>query len=220
MSVRTISIDDTVHAYLLKVGTRLDEVKRQLRAETEAMPSGRMQISAEQGQFMGLLMRALGVKKVLEVGTFTGYSALCIAEALPPDGQVICCDVSEEFTSVARRYWAKAGVSDKIALHLAPATETLQKLLDDGQAGTFDFCFIDADKPNYGMYYEMGLQLLRPGGLIAVDNALWSGKVADDSITDDDTVALRNLNAKIHADERVECSLLPLGDGLMMALKR
>ena len=220
MSVRTISLDDTLHAYLLKVGTRMDDIKHRLRAETEKMPQGRMQISAEQGQFMGLLMRLMGVKKAIEVGTFTGYSALCVAEALPDEGILICCDVSDEFTRVGKPYWEEAGVSKKIDLRIAPGWETLEKLLQEGHAGTVDFMFLDADKPSYDAYYEYALRLLRVGGLIGVDNALWSGDVADNTKNDDDTVALRNLNAKIQADSRVEMCLLPLGDGLMLAMKK
>jgi predicted O-methyltransferase YrrM len=220
MSVRTISLDDTLHAYLLKVGTRMDDIKLRLRAETEAMPQGRMQISAEQGQFMSLLMRLLNVKKAIEVGTFTGYSALCVAEALPSDGVLICCDVSDEFTRVGKPYWEEAGVATKIDLRLAPGAETLEKLLQEGHAGTVDFMFLDADKPSYDTYYEYALKLLRPGGLIGVDNALWSGYVANPEINDEDTVALRELNFKIHADPRVEMCLLPLGDGLMLAMKK
>ncbi len=169
---------------------------------------------------MGLLVQLIGAKKTLEVGVFTGYSSLSVALALPEDGKIIAADVSEEFTAVARRYWQKAGVADKIDLRLAPALETLDNLLASGQAETFDFAFIDADKENYDGYYERTLQLIRPGGLIAIDNVLWSGRVADPQIQDENTQIIRNLNKKLHQDERVTLSLLPIGDGLTLALKR
>jgi predicted O-methyltransferase YrrM len=220
VSVRTLSMNDSLHDYLIKVGTRMDDIKQRLRLETEAMPRGTMQISAEQGQFMGLLMRLLTVKKAIEVGTFTGYSALCIAEALPEDGRLICCDISDEFTRIGKPYWEEANVTHKIDLRLAPATQTLETLMQQGHAGTIDFIFLDADKASYDIYYEYALKLLRSGGLIAVDNALWDGLVADLNVVDEDTVALRNLNTKIHADNRVDMCLLPLGDGLMLAMKR
>jgi caffeoyl-CoA O-methyltransferase len=180
-----------------------------------------MQIGAEQGQFMSLLVRLIGAKRTLEVGTFTGYSALTVALALPADGQVIACDVSEEWTSIGRRYWQRAGVAHKIDLRIAPGNETLAKLVaDHSQHNSFDFAFIDADKSNYGSYYEYCIQLVRPGGLIAVDNVLWSGGVIDPSDQRPDTLAIRALNAKLHDDERVDVSLVPIGDGLMLARKR
>ena len=170
---------------------------------------------------MALLLRLMGAKKVLEIGTFMGYSALCMALALPPDGTVTACDVSEDYTAIARRYWQAAGVADKITLRLAPALDTLDALLATGQAGTFDFAFIDADKVNYRHYYEKSLALLRPGGLIAIDNVLWGGDVADPDITDDpDTIALRNLNQTLHQDDRIDLSMLVIADGLTLALKR
>jgi predicted O-methyltransferase YrrM len=211
---------ETLHEYLVGVSAHLTDPMRRLREETAQMPQGGMQISAEQGQFMQLLVKLLGAKKGLEVGVFTGYSALCVAQALPPDGVLHACDVSEEFTSVARRYWAESGVASKIHLYLGPATETLERFLAEGQAGTFDFAFIDADKPNYDAYYEAALQLLRPGGLIGIDNTLWSGRVADPSAQDESTVALRALNAKIHGDSRVDAAIVPIGDGLTLARKK
>jgi caffeoyl-CoA O-methyltransferase len=179
-----------------------------------------MQISPEQGQFMALLARLTGARRCLEVGVFTGYSSLVTALALPVDGSIVACDVSEEWTAVARRYWREAGVAHKIELRLAPATETLDELLAQGQAGTFDFAFIDADKTNYLAYYERTLSLLRTGGLVLVDNTLWSGRVADPEVADADTVSLRHFNEVLHRDERVDLSLLPLGDGLTLARKR
>jgi caffeoyl-CoA O-methyltransferase len=179
-----------------------------------------MQISPEQGQFMRLLIQLIGAKKTLEVGVFTGYSSLSVALALPADGKIIACDVSEEFTAIARRYWQEARVAEKIDLRLAPALETLDELLATGQAKTFDFAFIDADKENYDAYYERSLQLIRPGGLIAIDNVLWSGRIADPHIQDESTQAIRALNQKLRNDERVTLSLIPIGDGLTLALKR
>jgi predicted O-methyltransferase YrrM len=220
MSARTISMTDALHEYLVAQSVHLTDPMRRLREETATMPQGGMQISAEQGQFMQLLIRLIGAKKGLEVGVFTGYSALCVAKALPEDGILHACDISDEFTRIGRRYWREENVEDKIELHLGPATETLERFLKEGQAGTFDFAFIDADKPNYDAYYEAALQLLRPGGLIGIDNTLWSGKVADQSVQDESTVALRALNAKIHADTRVDACILPLGDGLTLARKR
>jgi len=211
---------EPLYEYLLTVNRPVPELFARLRAETLQLPNAMMQISIEQGQFMDLLTRLIGAKKVLEVGVFTGYSALTVASALPEDGKLIACDVSTEWTSIGRRYWEEAGVAHKIDLRIAPAIETLDSLLASGHAGTFDFAFIDADKPNYDAYYERILQLLRPNGLIAIDNTLWSGKVADNTVQDESTVALRALNAKICADSRVTLSVLPVGDGLTLALKR
>jgi caffeoyl-CoA O-methyltransferase len=220
MSKRTIGLDEQLYSYLLSVSLREPEILRKLRQETANHPSGTMQISPEQGQFMKLLIQLIGAKKTLEVGVFTGYSSLSVALALPADGKIIACDVSEEFTTIARRYWQEAGVTDKIDLRLAPALETLDNLLASGQAETFDFAFIDADKDNYDRYYERSLQLIRPGGLIAIDNVLWSGRVADSQIQDESTQAIRALNQKLRDDERVTLSLIPIGDGLTLALKR
>lgn len=220
MSTRTLNLDDRLHDYLLAVGVREPEVLARLRAETARLPMARMQISPEQGQFMALLVRLTGARRCLEVGTFTGYSALACALALPPDGELIAMDVSAEWTAIARRYWAEAGVADRIHLRLGPAAETLAGLAAGGGAGTFDFMFVDADKTGYGRYLELGLKLLRPGGLMAFDNVLWSGRVADPADQDEDTVALRALNDQLHRDGRVDISLVPIGDGLTLARKR
>jgi caffeoyl-CoA O-methyltransferase len=217
---RTPPLSDELYAYLLDVSLRDREVLRRLREETAGLEHADMQIGPEQGQLMALLLELLGARRVLEIGTFTGYSALVMALALPEDGRVVACDVSEEWTSIGRRYWEEAGVAHKIDLRLAPAAETLQALLADGREGTFDFAFIDADKEGYDRYYELALRLVRTGGLVAIDNTLWEGKVADPSATDADTEAIRALNAKLRTDERVTLSLLPVGDGLTLALKR
>lgn len=220
MSKKTIGLDNQLYSYLLSVSLRESDILRRLREETATHPYSMMQIAPEQGQFMSLLVQLLGAKKTLEVGVFTGYSSLCVALGLPPDGKVIACDISEEYTSIARRYWKEAGVADKIDLRIAPALETLDKLLAEGQADTFDFAFIDADKENYEGYYERSLQLIRPGGAIAVDNVLWSGRVADPQVQDKSTQAIRDFNQKLHHDERVSLSLVPIADGLTLALKR
>ena len=184
------------------------------------MPHAGMQIGADQGALLALLAKLVGARRAIEIGTFTGYSALAVASALPADGKLICCDVSEEWTSVARRYWQEAGVAGRIELRLAPATDTLAALLTQGGAETFDFAFIDADKANYDAYYEAALALLRPGGLVAIDNTLWDGKPADDAVTDADTAAIRALNAKLHGDARIDLCFLPFADGLTLGLKR
>jgi predicted O-methyltransferase YrrM len=216
-----LGLDERIEDYLMNNSLREPDVLRRLREETIANnPQAEMAVAPIQGQFMALLVKLIGAVKALEVGVFTGYSSLCAALALPPNGHIVACDVSEEWTSVARRYWAEAGVADKITLRLGPAVETLDELLRDGQAGTFDFAFIDADKPNYDNYYERALKLVRRGGLIIFDNMLWSGKVADPSIQDSHTVALRALNEKLHHDERVFVSLLPLRDGVSLAVKQ
>jgi len=220
MSNRSIQLDDALYAYLLKNSLRETDVMRRLREETAKLPGSGMQIGPEQGQFMALLVELMGARRCLEVGTFTGYSALAVAQALPEDGRLVACDVNEKTAAVARRYWQEAGVAGKIDLRLAPAGETLDALLAEGAAGSFDFAFIDADKTNYDGYYEQALRLLRKGGLIAVDNVLWGGAVINSSHDDPDTKAIRALNAKIAADQRVSCSLLPLGDGLTLAIKR
>lgn len=221
MSNEFLALSELIYAYIMNNSLREPDVLRRLREETEANnPMAIMAISPVQGQFMMLLLKLIGAKKTLEVGVFTGYSSLCTALAIPADGMVYACDVSEEWTSVARRYWAEAGVADKITLKLAPANETLDALLADGHAGTFDFAFIDADKTNYDGYYERALKLVRKGGLLVFDNMLWYGKVADQSVTDADTVALRALNAKLHQDERVFASLIGVGDGMNLAIKQ
>jgi caffeoyl-CoA O-methyltransferase len=211
---------EPLYDYLLSINRPLPDILQRLRAETLQFPMAVMQISVEQGRFMGLLVQLMGVRRALEIGVFTGYSALTVALALPEDGRLIACDVSEEWTSIGRRYWQEAGVAEKIDLRIGPALDTLDGLLAGGQAGAFDFVFIDADKPNYDAYYERALQLLRPNGLIAIDNTLWSGQVADETVQDESTVALRALNARLCGDERVTLSVLPIGDGLTLALKR
>jgi predicted O-methyltransferase YrrM len=203
MSNRSIQLDDALYAYLLENSLRETDVMRRLREETARLP----------GELMG-------ARRCLEVGTFTGYSALAVAQALPAEGRLIACDVNEKTAAVARRYWQEAGVADRIDLRLAPARETLEALPAEGQAGAFDFAFIDADKTNYDTYYEAALKLLRKGGLVAIDNVLWGGAVINSSEHDADTRAIRALNAKVAADQRVSCSLLPVGDGLTLALKR
>lgn len=220
MSRTTLPLDDRLTDYLLGVSLREPEVMRRLREETAAHPQSNMQIAPEQGQLMALLVKLLGARRTLEVGVFTGYSALAVALALPPDGRVVACDVSEEFTAVARRYWKEAGVAERIDLRLGPAVETLDAMLAAGEAETFDFAFIDADKESYDRYYEQALRLLRPGGLIAVDNVLWSGDVADESKSGPELDAIRALNRKVHRDERVDLSLLPVADGLTLVRKR
>jgi predicted O-methyltransferase YrrM len=220
MTKKTLGLDNQLYDYLLSTSLREPDILRRLREETANHPAAMMQIAPEQGQFMALLVQLLGATKTLELGVFTGYSSLCVALALPPNGKIVACDVSEEFTSVARRYWQEAGVADKIDLRLAPGLETLDRLLAAGEAGTFDFAFIDADKGNYQGYYERSLQLIRLGGLLAIDNVLWGGRVADPQVQDNSTQAIRAFNEKLHQDERVSLSLVPIADGLTLALKR
>jgi len=220
MTNRTIEMDDRLHAYLVAHSLRDSEVKRRLREETAPLARAGMQIAPEQGQLMGLLVELTGARRIVEVGTFTGYSALCMAEAMPADGELICCDLSEEWTGIARRFWREAGVEDRIDLRLAPALETLDGLLAEGREGRFDMAFVDADKSNYGHYFERCLRLLRPGGLMLLDNTLWGGKVADPEQQDADTLAIRALNDLLVEDARVNLSLLPIGDGLTLARKR
>jgi caffeoyl-CoA O-methyltransferase len=220
MTNRSISLTDSLYGYLLSVSLREPDVLRRLRDETAALPNARMQIAPEQGQFMALLVRLMGARRCLEVGVFTGYSSLAVALALPDDGRIVACDVSEDWTAVARRHWSAAGVAHKIDLRLAPALDTLEGLLADGEAGTYDFAFLDADKENYLRYYELALELVRPGGLIVADNTLWSGRVADPANDEAATVALRRFNEQLHRDKRVDLSLVPVGDGLTLARKR
>ncbi|MGH7192522.1 MAG: class I SAM-dependent methyltransferase [Candidatus Saccharimonadales bacterium] len=220
MSNRTIAMTDALYDYLLGVSLREPPLLRRLREETARHPRHGMQISPEQGQFMQMLVRLTGARRCIEVGVFTGYSSLAVALALPDDGRIVGCDVSEEYTAIARRYWHEAGVGNKIELRLAPATATLDGLLGAGEAGCYDFAFIDADKTNYGNYYERILKLLRPGGLIAVDNVLWSGGVIDRKDNSEDTIAIREFNRALHADQRIELSMVPIGDGLTLARKR
>lgn len=219
MFKQAFGVDESLYRYILSNSGQESDILAQLRQETAQMPQAQMQISPDQGQFMALLVRLMQAKKALEVGVFTGYSSLSVALALPPDGKLIACDVSEEYTAIARRYWAMANVTDKIDLHIAPAIDTLDHLLQD-QAGTFDFAFIDADKGNYANYYDRAIQLVRSGGLIAIDNVLWSGRVADSSDQDKITNTIRAFNTKVAQDERVFVTMLPIADGLTLALKK
>ena len=220
MSSRTIQLTPRTYEYLLSHVFPESRVVAELREFTHAqVPMFVMQISPEQGAFMALLVRMLGVKKAIEIGTFTGYSALVIAEALPEDGVLVACDVSDEWTSIARRFWTKADVAHKIDLRLQPAANTLEELVNSGQSGSFDFAFVDADKLNYDLYYEFCLRLLRPGGVMGIDNTLWSGRVADASTNDGSTIRIRELNDKISSDSRVAASILPISDGLTLVLK-
>ena len=220
MPKRFVDRGPQLYDYLIAASSRESELKKELREVTAKLPDARMQITPEQGQFMALLVKSIGAKRALEIGVYTGYSACCVAEALDEGGNLIACDVSVEWTSIAREFWKKAGVAEKIDLRIAPALETLTSLKADGQEGAFDFAFIDADKENYDSYYEACLRLLRSGGLIVVDNALWGGQVMDPSFQDVDTIAIRNLNEKIRDDERVDASLLSVGDGVYLARKR
>jgi caffeoyl-CoA O-methyltransferase len=220
LSNRTLNLSDALYSYLLDNSLRETDLMRRLREETASLPGAGMQIGPEQGQFMALLVELMGAKRCLEIGTYTGYSALAVALALPPDGRLLACDVNEETTAVAKRYWAESGVAERIELRLAPALETLDSLIAEGAENTYDFIFIDADKTNYDAYYERALTLLRPGGLIVVDNVLWDGAVINSASTDPATRAIRALNAKVKSDQRVSCSLLPVGDGLLLARRR
>lgn len=214
-----LQLTDQIHRYLMEFSFRDDDLLMELRAETARMPNGVMQIAPEQGQFMALLARIAGVRNALEIGTFTGYSSLCVARALPSDGRLVCCDTSREFTDVARRFWAKAGIADRIDLRLGPARDTLADM-EKSEAGGFDMVFIDADKANYPHYYESALVLLRAGGVLLIDNVLWGGDVADPNETDVETTTLRDLNARVKADQRVDFCLLPIADGLTVIRKR
>lgn len=219
MSTRTLAMTDDLYRYLVEVSVRETPVQRRLREETSKLKEAGLQISPEQGQLMALLVSLMGARRTLEVGVFTGYSALCVAAALPEDGRVIACDVSEEWTSVARRYWREAGVEEKIDLRLKPAVETLASLIEAGEKERFDFAFIDADKENYARYFEQCLELIRPGGLIAVDNTLWSGNVIDSTDQSNNTKSIRAFNESLRDDSRIILSLVPIGDGLTLAMK-
>ena len=219
MSNRTLSIDDRIYDYLCDVSINEPELLRQLREETAQLEYSVMQISPEQGQFMSLLIKLMGAKRAIEIGTFTGYSSICVASAMPEDSKLICCDISPQWTAIAEKYWALAKLEEKIDLYSQPAEKTLQMLLENGAEKTFDFVFIDADKQNYIMYYEMALRLLRKGGIIAVDNTLWSGAVADPENTEPGTRAIRRFNEMLKQDNRVSTSLLTIGDGLTLVLK-
>lgn len=219
MSRRTLNVDDTLYDYLLGHSLREHPAQAALREATRTHPHANMQISPEQGQFMSLLVKLIGARRTIEVGTFTGYSALTVALALPVDGKVLACDISEAYTSIGKPWWQRAGVADKIELVIAPAVQTLDARIAAGESGRYDFAFIDADKTGYDGYYERCLQLVRAGGLVAFDNTLWGGEVARPA-TDDDTRALQALNDKLHHDDRIDMALLPIGDGLTLARKR
>ena len=218
MAGRAPFLPKKISRYIAEHAVREPEILRELRAATSSLPNAGMQIGADQGQFMALLVQAMGARNCLEIGTFTGYSALAVALAMPENGRIVCCDISEEWTAIGRPFWEKAGVDRKIDLRIGPALRTLDELKKETQS--FDFVFIDADKTNYANYYEACLPMLRPCGILAVDNTLWSGWVADRGHHDDDTVALRKFNDKLHTDDRVEIALLPLGDGVTLALKK
>ena len=220
MSRDTIGLTPSLLAYIRSVGVREDADLAALREETANHPLAAMQISPEQGHLMALLVRILGARKSLEIGVFTGYSSMVVAKAIAPHGKVVALDVSDEFTLIARRHWAKAGVADRIDLRLGPAADSLKAMVATGESSTFDFAFIDADKASYDKYYEYALQLVRRGGLIAIDNVLWGGKVIDATDQTADTIAIRAINQKIHGDPRVDATLIPISDGLTLALRR
>ena len=220
MSISTIGLSNELRKYMLDVSFRDDKILRQLREETLILKEAQMQISPEQGAFLSILTKILNAKKTLDIGVFTGYSSLVVARELPDDGLVVACDTSTEWTSIAKKYWKLAGVDNKVDLHLAPAKETLEKLIEDGQASTYDFSFIDADKINYQSYYENSLVLVKPGGIIAVDNVLWSGQVIDQTDFEPATRAIRSFNEKLYQDNRVSISMVPIGDGLTLAYKK
>ena len=219
MSNKTFTLSDDLYAYLFENSVREPDILRRLREETARDSMARMQIAPEQGQLMQLLVRLMGARRYLEVGVFTGYSSLAVALALPAEGRILACDISDTWTRVARRYWAEAGVAGKIDLRLAPALQTLDGLIAEGAGGSFDFAFIDADKTSYKAYYERALTLIRVGGLIAMDNTLWEGRVADPTASDADTQAIRDFNRHLRDDRRVQQCLIPIGDGLSLALK-
>lgn len=220
MSNATLGLPANLHEYLLEVGVREPDLLRELRDETAALPEHDMQIAPEQGAFMGLLVELVGARRCVEVGTFTGYSSLTIALAMPPDGSLVCCDISREWTDVARRYWERAGVADKIELRLGPALDTLDAMLAEGLAGTFDFAFLDADKDRYPEYSDRLLALLRPGGLLAIDNVFWGGEVADPTVDDSSVRGIRSMNQSLAEDGRVSLAMVPIADGLTLARKR
>lgn len=220
MSKSSTPIDEALRQYIRDISLREHPVLGDLRRVTAELEDSNMQIAPEQGQFMAMLTRLMGARRTIEVGVYTGYSALAVALALPDDGRVIACDVSEEWTAIGRQHWQRAGVDERIDLRIAPAVETLDGLIADGQSGSFDFAFIDADKVNYKRYYERCLQLVRPGGLIAIDNVLWDGEVVNPDNTDPETEAIRAMNRYLRDDERVDISLVPIADGLTLARKR
>ena len=220
MSNATLQLSPSLYEYLLTQSLREAPILRQLRDETAELPQSNMQIAPEQGQFMAMLIRLLGARKALEVGVFTGYSSLAVAMALPNNGKLIACDNNELWTATAQRYWALAGVADRVELRLGPALKSLDRLIAEGQTGSFDFAFIDADKEAYLNYYERCMALVRPSGLIAIDNVLWNGRVADPGNSEPDTLALHAFNQFLAADDRIDISMVPIGDGLTLARKR
>ncbi len=220
MAAKSFGLPDDLHQYLLRVGVREPDVLRRLREHTASLPQSDMQIAPEQGAFMAWLVGLAGVRRCLEVGTFTGYSALAVALALPPDGTLLCCDVSEEWTRIARRFWAEAGVSDRIEVRLGPALGTLDALLADGRAGTFDYAFVDADKSEYPAYYDRVFELVRPGGIMLWDNVLWGGEVIHPEVDDPGVRGIRELNQRLATDQRISVAMLPLADGVTLVRKR
>lgn len=220
MSHYSIQLTPELHQYLQSVSVRDTELLKQLREETAKQKLSRMQVSPEQGQLMALLIKMLNAKRTIEIGVYTGYSALCVAMALPDDGHIVACDIDKDWTDIAQRYWQKAGVAHKVDLRLAPALDTLDRLITEGEENSFDFAFIDADKENYQNYYERCLTLMRPGGLIAVDNVLWGGSVINPDKQDLDTRCIREFNTRLQQDQRVDLSMIPIGDGLTLAHKR
>lgn len=220
MTKRTLEVSDSLYEYLLQTSSRESDVLTELAAVTAKDPMARMQIASEQGQFMGLLVKLIGARNIIEVGTFTGYSSICMAQNMVRPARIVCCDLDEHWTNIAQQYWKKAGVEDICELTLAPALDTLTSLIKSGQQRTFDLAFIDADKENYDHYYEACLKLIRPGGLILIDNTLWGGRVADRLINDVDTQSIRALNVKLQQDNRIELSQLPIADGLTLCLKK
>lgn len=220
MSKQNTGLDFNIASYIQSISLREPEILKQLREETAKLPMAQMQISPEQGQLMALLVQLMGAKKTLEIGVFTGYSALAVALALPSDGKIIACDLSEDYTAIAREFWQKAGVAEKMDLRIAPALDTLDQLIATEETGTFDFVFIDADKRNYANYYERSLTLVRSGGLILIDNVLWSGQVADPTDQDKRTQTIRAFNEKLYYDDRISLSVLAIADGLTLALKQ
>lgn len=220
MSIKTLNLTPNLYQYLLSVSVKEAEILQELREEASNHPMGKMQISPDEAQFLSFLIKLIGAKKILEIGVFMGYSSTAMALALPEDGQIIACDNEKKFTDIAQRYWQKAKVDGKITLHLKPALETLQDLINQGEKETFDFVFIDADKSNYYNYYEKSLELVRKGGLIAIDNVLWDGKVADENINDNRTQKIREFNAKLAQDDRIELSLVSIADGVTLVMKK
>jgi len=219
MTKQTWGLDASLYDYYQAITFREPEILKELRQATSQLPMANMQIAPEQGQFMALLVQLTGARKILEIGVFTGYSSLALALALPTHGRVLGCEISAEYTAIARQFWQKAGVSEKIDVLLGPAVTSLEQLLANGEQESFDLAFIDANKSDYDQYYELSLQLVRPGGLILIDNVLWYGKVADETVQDKATQSIRHLNAKLHQDPRISLCLVPIGDGLTLALK-